>query len=205
MKKLCLAAFFAAPLMLLYLLGNAQQKQMPAAVNAAQSATSSKPVPPALASDNAANAQSKTVADIAATSKDHTTLVAALKSANLVDALKAKGPFTVFAPTNEAFAKLPAKAVEDLMKPENKEALAKILTSHVIAGNYKSSDVVNAIKAGNGKAELATLNGEKLYFTMEGSNVKVSNAAGSSAIVSIADIAADNGVVHVLDGVIVGK
>jgi uncharacterized surface protein with fasciclin (FAS1) repeats len=210
MKKLCIAAFFAAPMMLLCLSSNAQQKQMPAAVNAAQSTT--KPVAAnspikkeAATMDNASVIQSNTVADIAATSKDHTTLVAALKSANLVDALKGKGPFTVFAPTNDAFAKIPPKALEDLLKPENKEALTKILTSHVIAGNFKSKDIIEAIKTNNGKVEFATLSGEKLYFSLEGSNVKVTNASGSTAIVSVADILADNGVVHVLDNVLVGK
>jgi uncharacterized surface protein with fasciclin (FAS1) repeats len=211
MKKLCIAAFFAAPMMLLCLLSNAQQKQMPAAVNAAQSATkpvaANSPIKKEVAAtmNNAAVTQSNTVADIAASSKDHTTLVTALKSANLVDALKGKGPFTVFAPTNDAFAKIPPKALEDLLKPENKDALTKILTSHVIAGNFKSKDIIEAIKTNNGKVEFATLSGEKLYFTLEGSTVKVTNASGSTAIVSVADIIADNGVVHVLDNVLVGK
>jgi uncharacterized surface protein with fasciclin (FAS1) repeats len=192
MKKLCIVAFFAAPMLLLFLLSNAQQKQMPSAVNAAQS-TTTKPV---------AVTQSKTVADIAATSKEHTTLVAALKSANLVDALKGKGPFTVLAPTNDAFAKIPPKALEDLLKPENKEALTKILTSHVIAGNFNSKDIIDAIKTNKGKVEFATLSGEKLYFSLEGTSIKVTNSSGSSAIISVADIVADNGVVHVLDTVL---
>jgi len=152
-----------------------------------------------------ANSQGKDVVDIAIGSADHTTLVAALKAADLVSTLKGKGPFTVFAPTNAAFNKLPAGTVESLLKPENKAKLAKILTYHVVSGNVNAAAVVAAIKSGNGKAELTTVSGGKLTATMEMGKVKLTDESGNSAFVTAADLKGSNGVVHVIDGVLLPK
>ena len=149
--------------------------------------------------------QGKDVVDIAIGSADHTTLVAALKAADLVSTLKGKGPFTVFAPTNAAFNKLPAGTVESLLKPENKAKLAKILTYHVVSGNVNAAAVVAAIKSGNGKAELTTVSGGKLTATMEMGKVKLTDESGNSAFVTAADLKGSNGVVHVIDGVLLPK
>lgn len=142
------------------------------------------------------------VVDIALSSEAHTTLVAALKAADLVNALKADGPFTVFAPTNDAFAKLPEGTVETLLKPENKEQLISVLTYHVVAGNIDATAVVNAIKAGNGKATLTTLNGEKLEAMIKNDKVFLKDAKGRMAIVTTTDLKGSNGVIHVIDEVI---
>jgi len=152
-----------------------------------------------------ANSQGKDVVDIAIGSADHTTLVAAVKAADLVSTLKGKGPFTVFAPTNAAFNKLPAGTVESLLKPENKTKLAKILTYHVVSGNVNAAAVVAAIKSGNGKAELTTVSGGKLTATMEMGKVKLTDESGNSAFVTAADLKGSNGVVHVIDGVLLPK
>ena len=152
-----------------------------------------------------AYSQGKDVVDIAIGSADHTTLVAALKAADLVSTLKGKGPFTVFAPTNAAFNKLPAGTVESLLKPENKAKLAKILTYHVVSGNVNAAAVVAAIKSGNGKAELTTFSGGKLTATMEMGKVKLTDESGNSAFVTAADLKGSNGVVHVIDGVLLPK
>lgn len=152
-----------------------------------------------------ANSQGKDVVDIAIGSADHTTLVAAVKAADLVSTLKGKGPFTVFAPTNAAFNKLPAGTVESLLKPENKAKLAKILTYHVVSGNVNAAAVVAAIKSGNGKAELTTVSGGKLTATMEMGKVKLTDESGNSAFVTAADLKGSNGVVHVIDGVLLPK
>jgi len=149
--------------------------------------------------------QTKDVVDIAIGSKDHTTLVAAVKAADLVTTLKGKGPFTVFAPTNAAFDKLPAGTVENLLKPENKEQLAKILTYHVVSGNLDAAAVVAAIKAGKGKAVLTTVSGGKLTGTLDGKKVKLTDESGNSAFVTTADLKGSNGVVHVIDSVVLPK
>jgi len=149
--------------------------------------------------------QTKDVVDIAIGSKDHTTLVAAIKAADLVTTLKGKGPFTVFAPTNAAFDKLPAGTVTTLLKPENKAQLAKILTYHVVSGNLDAAAVVAAIKAGNGKAVLKTVSGGKLTGSLEGEKVKLTDESGNSAYVIVADLKGSNGVVHVIDGVVLPK
>ncbi len=149
--------------------------------------------------------QTKDVVDIAIGSKDHTTLVAAVKAADLVATLKGKGPFTVFAPTNAAFDKLPAGTVENLLKPENKEQLAKILTYHVVSGNLDAAAVAAAIKAGKGKAVLTTVSGGKLTGTLDGTKVKLTDESGNSAYVVVADLKGSNGVVHVIDGVVLPK
>jgi uncharacterized surface protein with fasciclin (FAS1) repeats len=152
-----------------------------------------------------ANAQQKDIVDVAAGSSAHTTLVAAVKAAGLVETLKGKGPFTVFAPTNDAFGKLPAGTVETLLKPENKGMLTGILTYHVIAGKVDAKAVAAAIKAGGGKAELTTVAGGKLTASVENGKVKITDAKGNSAYVTAADLNASNGVIHVIDSVLLPK
>ena len=147
----------------------------------------------------------KDIVDNAVNSKDHTTLVAAVKAAGLVETLKSAGPFTVFAPTNDAFAKLPAGTIETLVKPENKATLTTILTYHVVAGKLGSKEVAAAIKAGGGKAELATVQGGKLWIYMEGKNVMIKDEKGGAAKVTIADVFQSNGVIHVIDTVLMPK
>ncbi len=145
---------------------------------------------------------SKDIIDNAVNSNDHTTLVAAVKAAGLVDTLKGPGPFTVFAPTNEAFAKLPAGTVDTLLKPENKATLTKILTYHVVAGTVSSQDLAKMIKAGKGKAEVTTVSGGKLMAKMKGKSITLTDEHGSVANVTIADVNQSNGVIHVIDGVL---
>jgi uncharacterized surface protein with fasciclin (FAS1) repeats len=152
-----------------------------------------------------ANAQTSDVVDIAISSKDHTTLVAAVKAADLVATLKSKGPFTVFAPSNSAFDKLPKGTVENLLKPESKEALVKLLTYHVVAGNLKASDVLAAIKAGKGKAVVKTVQGENLTASLENGKVILTDEKGGKAVVTATDLTASNGVVHVIDSVVMPK
>ena len=149
--------------------------------------------------------QTNDVVDIAIGSKDHTTLVAAVKAADLVGTLKGSGPFTVFAPTNAAFDKLPAGTVATLLKPENKGQLAKILTYHVVAGNLDAATVIAAIKKGNGKAVLTTVSGGKLTGSLDGAKVKLTDESGNSAYVVVADLKGSNGVVHVIDSVVLPK
>ncbi len=144
-------------------------------------------------------AQSKDVVDIAISSKDHTTLVAAVKAAGLVETLKGKGPFTVFAPTNAAFAKLPAGTVDNLLKPENKATLSKILTYHVVAGNLDAAAVAAAIKKGGGKVEVATVSGGKLSVSLDGTQVVLTDEKGNKSHVTATDLKGSNGVVHVID------
>jgi uncharacterized surface protein with fasciclin (FAS1) repeats len=144
----------------------------------------------------------KNIVENAVNSKDHTTLVAAVKAAGLVDTLEGKGPFTVFAPTNEAFDKLPAGTVDTLLKPENKDQLAKVLTYHVVAGKVSSKDLVKKIKAGSGKAELKTVEGGTLTATMQDGKVMLTDEKGGMATVTIADVYQSNGVIHVIDSVV---
>lgn len=148
---------------------------------------------------------SKNIVENAVNSKDHTTLVAAVKAAGLVETLQSKGPFTVFAPTNAAFDKLPKGTVETLLKPENLKLLQTILTYHVVAGKMNSSDISIAIKAGNGKATLKTVSGGALTAWMKGSNLYLTDENGNSAKVSIADVNQSNGVIHVIDAVVTPK
>jgi uncharacterized surface protein with fasciclin (FAS1) repeats len=149
---------------------------------------------------------SKDIVDNAVNSADHTTLVAAVKAAGLVETLKGKGPFTVFAPTNAAFAKLPAGTVETLVKPENKATLTKILTYHVVPGRYGYAKLESAIKQGNGKAELPTASGGKLAFTQNGPhNIAVTDEGGHSANISTYDVSQSNGVINVIDTVLMPK
>ena len=150
----------------------------------------------------AAMYRTKDIVDNAVNSADHTTLGAAVKAAGLVDTLKSKGPFTVFAPVNSAFGKLPAGTVETLLKPENKATLAKILTYHVVAGNFDSKSIVAAIKKGNGKAEFTTVAGGKLRAMLDGKNVVLKDEKGGMATVTIADVRQSNGIIHVIDSVV---
>ena len=144
----------------------------------------------------------KDIIDNAVNSADHTTLVAAVKAAGLVDTLKGPGPFTVFAPTNQAFAKLPAGAVDNLLKPENKDTLTKVLTYHVVAGRLSSSDIKKLIKAGKGSAELKTVSGGKLWATMQGKKLMLKDEKGNMSTVTIANVFQSNGVIHVVDTVL---
>ena len=147
----------------------------------------------------------KDIIDNAINSKDHTTLVAAVKAAGLVETLKGKGPFTVFAPTNEAFNKLPKGTVDNLVKPANKATLTKILTYHVVAGKMDSKAIAAAIKKGNGKAELTTVEGGKLWAWMEGKKLVLKDEKGGMSTVTIADVNQKNGVIHVVDTVLMPK
>lgn len=151
------------------------------------------------------NAQNKDIVDIAVGSDAHTTLVAAVKSAELVNTLKSAGPFTVFAPVNEAFSKLPAGTVESLLKPENKSTLTKILTYHVVAGNLDAAAVAEAIKKGDGKTSLKTVSGGMLTASLDNGKVKLTDEKGGSAYVTVTDLKASNGVIHVIDTVVLPK
>ena len=150
-------------------------------------------------------AQSNDVVDIAISSKDHTTLVAAVKSADLVATLKSAGPFTVFAPTNAAFAKLPAGTVDNLLKAENKATLAGILTYHVVAGNLDAKAVLAAIKKGKGKVVLTTVAGGKLTVRAVKGKVIITDEKGGKATVTTTDLKGSNGVIHVIDTVLMPK
>lgn len=143
----------------------------------------------------------KTIVENAVNSADHTTLVAAVKAAGLVDALSGPGPFTVFAPTNAAFGKLPAGTVETLVKPENKATLTAILTYHVVPGKVGAGQLIEMIKQGGGKAELKTLNGGILTASIVGGKVVLTDAKGGQATVTQADVFQSNGVIHVTDTV----
>ena len=144
----------------------------------------------------------KNIIENAVNSKDHTTLVAAVKAAELVETLKGEGPFTVFAPTNEAFEKLPKGTVETLLMAENKAKLQSILTYHVVAGKVSVMDLMKMIKDGNGKAELTTVNGGTLSAMLKGKKVELKDAAGNISTVTIADVNQSNGIIHVIDAVV---
>jgi uncharacterized surface protein with fasciclin (FAS1) repeats len=148
---------------------------------------------------------SKNIIENAINSKDHTTLVAAVKAAGLVETLQGAGPFTVFAPTNAAFDMLPKGTVEMLLKPENKSQLTKILTYHVVAGNWDSKAITEKIKAGNGTAELTTVSGSKLWATMKGNKIMLKDEKAGWAMVTIKNVYQSNGVIHVIDHVVMPK
>ena len=148
---------------------------------------------------------SKNIIQNAIHSKDHTTLVAAVKAAGLVDTLSGKGPFTVFAPTNEAFAALPAGTVETLLKPENKDMLVKILTCHVVAAKALSSDVMSMVKADGGEHKVTTVGGCVLTLAVKDGHVWVTDEKGNTAKVTIKDVVQSNGVIHVIDKVLLPK
>ena len=145
---------------------------------------------------------SKNIIENAVKSKDHTTLVAAVKAAGLVETLQSAGPFTVFAPTNEAFDKLPAGTVATLVKPENKATLTKILTYHVVAGKFNAKDIAAKIKEGNGTASLTTVEGGILKASMKGKKLILTDTKGGKSTVTIADVNQSNGVIHVIDTVL---
>ncbi len=144
----------------------------------------------------------KDIVDNAVNSADHTTLVAAVKAAGLVHTLKSPGPFTVFAPTNEAFAKLPAGTVETLVKPENKDTLTKILTYHVVAGRMSAADLEKQIKAGHGTAMLKTVQGENLMAMRDGGKIVLKDQKGGTASITIPNVFQSNGVIQVVDSVL---
>ena len=145
---------------------------------------------------------SKTIVANAVNSADHTTLVAAVKAAGLVDTLNSAGPFTVFAPTNSAFDQLPSGTVDTLLKPENKATLTKVLTYHVVSGKYDSKALAKLIKKGNGKAWLKTVSGAKLTAWMDGNNLVLTDEKGGKSTVTIADVYQSNGVIHVVNAVL---
>lgn len=148
---------------------------------------------------------SKNIVQNAVNSKDHTTLVAAVKAAGLVETLQSAGPFTVFAPTNDAFAMLPAGTVDNLLMAENKGTLTTVLTYHVVAGRYSASDLAKLIREGNGKAMLKTVAGKELWLMLEGKKIAVKDESGSVAYVTIKDVNQSNGVIHVIDHVLLPK
>ena len=150
----------------------------------------------------AAMYSNKTIVQNAVNSHDHTTLVAAVQAAGLVDTLNSAGPFTVFAPTNAAFGKLPAGTVDTLVKPENKATLTSILTYHVVAGRMTSADIARAIRAGHGTATLTTVQGEPLKAMMTGGRLVLTDAKGGTSMVTIKDVMQSNGVIHVVDTVL---
>lgn len=153
----------------------------------------------------AAMLRTKDIVDNASNSADHTTLVAAVKAADLVETLKSPGPFTVFAPTNAAFDKLPAGTVDTLLKPENKAMLKGILTYHVVAGKHDSASIMKAIQKGHGKAMFKTVNGGQLWASMNGSSLVLTDEKGGTSMVTIADVMQSNGVIHVIDTVLMPK
>ena len=150
----------------------------------------------------AAMYKNKDIIDNAVNSKDHTTLVTAVKAAGLVDTLKGKGPFTVFAPTNDAFSMLPAGTVDMLLMPENKAMLTKVLTYHVVPGNMDAKKIMKAIKKGNGKATFTTVSGNTLTASMNGKTVMLMDEKGNMSTVTIANVKQSNGVIHVVDKVL---
>lgn len=145
---------------------------------------------------------SKNIVENAMNSKDHTTLVAAVKQAGLVETLQGAGPFTVFAPTNKAFDMLPKGAVGNLMKEENKGDLTKVLTYHVVPGKLDAKELMAMVKKGNGKAELTTVEGEKLWVMQKGNALWLKDQKGNMAMITIKDVYQSNGVIHVIDHVL---
>ena len=164
---------------------------------------------PAFAEDpmvgGAAMFATKNIIENAVNSADHTTLVAAVKAAGLVDALSGPGPFTVFAPTNEAFAALPAGTVDTLLKPENKAMLTKVLTAHVVSGSLTGADIMAKAKANGGRYNMMTLSGDALTAQVKGRSLYIIDESGHASKVTIADVIQSNGVIHVVDAVLVPK
>ncbi|SDB37468.1 Uncaracterized surface protein containing fasciclin (FAS1) repeats [Flavobacteriaceae bacterium MAR_2010_188] len=148
---------------------------------------------------------STTIVDVAVGNESFSTLVAAVKAAGLVETLSSEGPFTVFAPTNDAFAKLPAGTVDTLLKPENKEKLSSVLTYHVVSGKFDATTVVKAIKDNKGMYKVDTVNGGSITLSLEGENVILTDANGGKSKVVMADVAADNGIIHAIDTVVMPK
>jgi len=159
----------------------------------------------AISISQSAFAQKKSIVDIAVGNEDFSTLVAALKAADLVGALQGEGPFTVFAPTNAAFGKIDSKTLNSLLEPQNKSTLAGILTYHVVSGNLAAADVVNALKKGNGKAEVTTLNGGTLTVVQKDGKIWLQDQNGNYSQIVSTDIMASNGVIHVIESVVMPK
>jgi uncharacterized surface protein with fasciclin (FAS1) repeats len=149
--------------------------------------------------------QAQNIVGVAAGNENFTTLVAAVKAADLVETLSSEGPFTVFAPVNDAFAALPDGTVDGLLKPESKGALTGILTYHVVSGKFEAAAVIDAIKANNGAFEVTTVQGGKIVLSLADGNVKLADENGNMATVVIADVAATNGVIHAIDTVVMPK
>jgi uncharacterized surface protein with fasciclin (FAS1) repeats len=149
--------------------------------------------------------QDGTIADLINVSKELSTLLVALKSAGTLETLKSAGPFTVFAPTNDAFSKVPPAALDDLLKTENKNTLSKVLGNHVIAGNIKSEDIIASIKEGKGVATFSTLSGDKLTASLDGERLKLTDSNGNSSYVNTTSLIASNGIIHPIDTVLSGK
>jgi len=145
---------------------------------------------------------SQTIVDAAASNEDFSTLVTALKAADLVDALSGEGPFTVFAPNNDAFAKIDSETLANLLKPENVKALTNILTYHVVSGKLMASDVANALKSGNGKVELTALNGQTVTAVSKDGKIFLEDSKGSMSEIIATDVAGSNGVIHVISSVV---
>ncbi|OBX26585.1 beta-Ig-H3/fasciclin [Gelidibacter algens] len=145
------------------------------------------------------------IVEVAVGNENFTTLVAAVKAADLVETLSGTGPFTVFAPTNDAFAKLPEGTVETLLKPENKSKLSGILTYHVVSGKFEAAAVIDAIKKNNGKFTVDTVNGGAITLSLNGDKVMLTDANGGTSTVVMADVAASNGVIHAIDSVVMPK
>ncbi len=179
-----------------------KRKQLPAIALSLCFTLGAAPVMAQVTVGGAAMYPSKDIVDNAVNSKDHTTLVAAVKAAGLVDTLKSKGPFTVFAPTNDAFAQLPAGTVDTLLKPENKPALTKVLTYHVVSGKHSAASLQKDIQSGNGRAMLKTVEGDALTATASGGTIMLTDEKGGKAHVTIADVNQSNGVIHVVDKVL---
>ena len=148
---------------------------------------------------------SKDIIDNAVNSKDHTTLVAAVKAAGLVETLKGAGPFTVFAPTNAAFAKLPERTVDTLLLPANKKMLSTVLTYHVVAGRHDAASLMTMARDGKGKAELKTVGGDSLFVVLKGNTLSLQDGKGMNAAITTADVFQSNGVIHVIDTVVMAK
>ncbi len=146
---------------------------------------------------------SKDIVDNAVNSKEHTTLIAAVKAADLFNTLKGKGPFTVFAPTNAAFEKLPTGTVDTLLKPQNKSKLVSVLTYHVVPGKLSAHDLMDKINAGNGQVKLKTVEGNELIFKLVDGKIKVMDNNGDVANITTADVFQSNGVVHIIDTVLI--
>jgi uncharacterized surface protein with fasciclin (FAS1) repeats len=193
MKKLFYSTSMVVLFILVLNLGYAQEKQTVAAAKTA--------VTKEVKSTMENTAQTSTITDVITASKNHSTLLAALKNTALLETLSGAGPFTVFAPSNDAFAKIPTTALEIMMKPEYNQALTKILTGHVLSGIIKSQDIIDAIKAGAGNAIFTTLNGEKITATEEKGKIKLTDAMGNSAYISTSNITAENGIIHSIDAV----
>ena len=149
--------------------------------------------------------KSPNIVEVAAGNENFSTLVAAVKAAGLVETLSGDGPFTVFAPTNDAFAKLPDGTVESLLLPENKASLSKILTYHVVSGKFEAAAVIEAINANKGKFTVTTVQGDNIVLSLKDGNVLLTDAKGGTATVVIADVVASNGIIHALDAVVMPK